>query len=260
MGVERVSAAFAARKKEGRKALIVYLCAGDPTLEVTAAAVKELAAAGVDIIELGVPFSDPVADGPVIQAASNRALATGTTLPQIIDLVKSLRSGLAIPLVLMSYYNPLLQHGLKGLAADLAAAGVDGLIVPDLPLEESGPLRQELAQTGVAAISLVAPTTPAERLQQIAAAARGFIYCVSLTGVTGTRESLPPGIETYLAKVRDATDLPLGIGFGIGNPEQARLLAPLGDGIIVGSAVVQTLHEKGMMVMLQLVRELRQAI
>ncbi|WP_258359038.1 tryptophan synthase subunit alpha [Moorella sulfitireducens (nom. illeg.)] len=260
MGVERISAAFAAREKEGRKALIVYLCAGDPSLEVTAAAVQELAAAGVDIIELGVPFSDPVADGPVIQAASTRALARGTNLRKILDLVKNLRSRVSLPLVLMSYYNPLLQYGLAGLAADLAAAGVDGLIVPDLPLEESAPLREKLEAVKLAAIPLVAPTTPAERLQQIAAAAQGFIYCVSLTGVTGARESLPPGIAAYLARVREATDLPLGVGFGISHPEQARLLAPLCDGIIVGSAVVRALHEGGLPAAVEVVQSLRQAI
>ncbi|QGP93715.1 Tryptophan synthase alpha chain [Neomoorella glycerini] len=260
MGVERIGAAFAAREKEGRKALIVYLCAGDPSLEVTAAAIEKLAAAGVDIIELGVPFSDPVADGPVIQAASTRALARGTNLRKILDLVKDLRSRVSLPLVLMSYYNPLLQYGLAALAADLAAAGVDGLIVPDLPLEESAPLREKLEAVKLAAIPLVAPTTPAERLQQIAAAAQGFIYCVSLTGVTGAREGLPPGIAAYLARVRGATDLPLGIGFGISNPAQARLLAPLCDGIIVGSAVVRALHEGGLPAAVKLVQNLRQAI
>ncbi|WP_406676213.1 tryptophan synthase subunit alpha [Moorella sp. ACPs] len=260
MGVERIAAAFAARKKEGRKALIVYLCAGDPSLEVTAAAVEELAAAGVDIIELGVPFSDPVADGPVIQAASTRALAGGTNLKKILDMVKDLRSRVSLPLVLMSYYNPLLQYGLTALAADLAAAGVDGLIVPDLPLEESAPLREKLAAVKLAAIPLVAPTTPAERLQQIAAAAQGFIYCVSLTGVTGAREGLPPGIAAYLARVRQTTDLPLGVGFGISNAEQARLLAPLCDGIIVGSAVVQALRKGGVPAAAELVHSLRQAI
>ncbi|KYH33037.1 tryptophan synthase subunit alpha [Neomoorella mulderi] len=260
MGVERIGATFAAREKEGRKALIVYLCAGDPSLEVTAAAVEELAAAGVDIIELGVPFSDPVADGPVIQAASTRALAGGTNLRKILDLVKDLRSRVSLPLVLMSYYNPLLQYGLAALAADLAAAGVDGLIVPDLPLEESAPLREKLAAVKLAAIPLVAPTTPAERLQQIAAAAQGFIYCVSLTGVTGARESLPPGIAAYLARVRETTDLPLGVGFGISHPEQARLLAPLCDGIIVGSAIVRELHEGGLPAAVKLVQNLRQAI
>ncbi|MDN5344017.1 MAG: tryptophan synthase alpha chain [Clostridia bacterium] len=260
MGVDRINRAFATRKGEGRRALIAYLCAGDPSLELTAAAVQKLAAAGVDIIELGVPFSDPVADGPVIQAASNRALAGGASLIKILALIQDVRRQAEIPLVLMSYYNPLLQYGLVGLAGDLASAGVDGLIVPDLPLEESGPLRDKLKAAGIAAIPLVAPTTPGERLRQITAAASGFIYCVSLTGVTGVREGLPPGIVAYLARVREVTSLPLGLGFGIGNSEQARRLAPYCDGIIVGSAVVQALHEGGLNAMAQLVQNIRQAI
>lgn len=260
MGIERITAAFAARKKEGRKTLIVYLCAGDPNLEFTGQAVRELAGAGVDIIELGVPFSDPVADGPVIQGASKRALVAGVTLSAILELVKSLRAGLAVPIILMSYYNPLLQYGLERLTADLAAAGVDGLIVPDLPLEESLPLRQNLEPAGLALIPLVAPTTSGERLARIAASACGFIYCVSLTGVTGAREGLPPGIDAYLAGVRAATDLPLGIGFGIGSPDQARLLAPMGDGIIVGSALVDVLHQEGLPAALRLVERLRHAL
>lgn len=214
----------------------------------------------MDLIELGVPFSDPVADGPVIQAASKRALAAGVTLPEILELVKNLRSGLAVPLILMSYYNPLLQYGLERLTADLAAAGVDGLIVPDLPLEENPPLRQTLEPAGLALIPLVAPTTPGERLARIAATARGFIYCVSLTGVTGVREGLPPGIDEYLAGVRAVTDLPLGIGFGIGSPDQARLLAPMGDGIIVGSALVDVLYQEGLPAALRLVERLRHAL
>jgi len=260
MGVDRLAATFTARKKEGRKALIIYLCAGDPSLEATMTAVKELAAAGADIIELGVPFSDPVADGPVIQAASNRALASGTNLRKVVELVQELRAQVTIPLVLMSYYNPLLQYGLTRLAADLATAGGDGLIIPDLSLEESSPLREALGAEGMAAIHLVAPTTPGERLKKIAAAASGFIYCVSLTGVTGIREGLPPGIKEYLLRVRAVTDLPLSIGFGISNPEQARLLAPLCDGIIVGSAFIRTLHEKGLTAAIQLVQNLRQAL
>jgi len=260
VGVEKISMAFTERKKEGRRALIVYLCAGDPNLEATATAVREMAAAGVDIIELGVPFSDPVADGPVIQAASNRALAAGINLEKILVMVKSLRIQVDIPLILMSYYNPLLQYGLASLAGDLNAAGVDGIIVPDLSLEESAPIREELERVNLAVIPLVAPTTPPQRLQKIAATARGFIYCVSLTGVTGAREGLPTGIAAYLARVREATDLPLGIGFGIGAPEQARLLAPLGDGIIVGSAVVQSYHEKGLEAAVRLVGSLRQVL
>jgi len=260
MGISRLAAAFAARKKEGRKALIIYLCAGDPSLEATAAAVKEMAAAGADIIEIGVPFSDPLADGPVIQAASSRALASGTTPGKILNLVKDLRSQVSIPLILMSYYNPLLQYGLDRLANDLATAGGDGLIIPDLPLEESAPLREKLKVMELAFVPLVAPTTPRQRLKKITAAASGFIYCVSLTGVTGVRKGLPTGIQDYLVEVRSVTDLPLGIGFGISTPGQARLLFPLCDGIIVGSAIVRALYEKGLTAAVELVQELRQVL
>lgn len=260
MGVRRLRAAFAKRKEEGRRCLIVYLCAGDPSLDITAAAVKELAAAGADIIELGVPFSDPVADGPVIQAASQRALVSGTNLVKILDLVKDLRAQVQVPLVLMSYYNLLLQYGPERLTDDLNAAGGDGLIIPDLPWEESAPIRAELDKKGLAAIPLVAPNTTKERLTKIASAASGFIYCVSLTGVTGAREGLPPGIKEYLESVRAATDLPLAVGFGISTSNQARLLAPLCDGIIVGSAVVRTLHEEGLEAAVRLVQNLRQEL
>ncbi|MDK2820238.1 MAG: tryptophan synthase alpha chain [Clostridia bacterium] len=260
MGVNRLTKAFSARKTEGRKALIIYLSAGDPSLEMTARAVQELSEAGVDIIELGVPFSDPIADGPVIQAASNRALSSLTNLKKIIELVKELRSKVKIPLVLMSYYNPFLQYGIERLAADLDAAEADGVIIPDLPLEENTFLRESLDKKNIATIPLVAPTTPKERLNKITKTASGFVYCVSLTGVTGAREDLPPGIKEYLERVRDITDIPIAVGFGINGPEQARQLSPLCDGIIVGSAVVRTLHEEGISKTIELVKKLRQSI
>lgn len=260
MNINRLEAAFAANRQAGRKSLIVYLCAGDPSLDVTAGMVKQLAGAGVDIIELGVPFSDPVADGPVIQAASQRALEGGTSLAAIVQMVSDVRKEIEIPLVLMSYYNPLLQYGLEKLAADLQTAGGDGLIIPDLPLEESASIREATGKSGLAVIPLVAPNTPPDRLTRISAAASGFIYCVSLTGVTGARQSLPSGIKEYLEGVRAVTDLPLGVGFGISTPDQARMIAPLCDGIIVGSAVVKTLYEDGPEAVIQLVKELKEAI
>lgn len=260
MGADRISSTLSANKEKGRKSLIVFLTAGDPTLEATENAVVKLAAAGVDLIELGVPFSDPVADGPVIQAASQRALAQGTSLRKIISLVSELRQEVTIPIVLMSYYNPLLQYGLEKLAADLEAAGCDGLIVPDLPLEEGTTLRENLQAAQLAYIPLVAPNTPADRLQKITAKASGFVYCVSLTGVTGARTALPPGIKEYLERVRKATNLPLGLGFGISAPEQAKLLAPYCDALIIGSKVVQTLYEKGLEPTIQLVNDLRKVL
>ncbi len=260
MSINRITDTFEANKQAGRKSLIVYISAGDPSLEVTASLVKQLAAAGADIIELGVPFSDPVADGPVIQAASYRALAAGASLSKIIQMASALRKEIHIPLVFMSYYNPLLQYGLVNLAADMDRAGVDGLIVPDLPWEESQPLREALAKYQLAGIPLIAPNTPVSRLSRIAASASGFIYCVSLTGVTGIRQETSTGIQEYLERVRAVSDLPIGVGFGIGNPEQAKAIAPYCDGIIVGSAVVQTLYEEGEAAVIKLVQQLKQAI
>ncbi|MCG0278004.1 MAG: tryptophan synthase subunit alpha [Thermanaeromonas sp.] len=246
--------------RRGRKALIVYLCAGDPSLEATFEAVCALTRAGADIVELGVPFSDPLADGPVIQAASQRALDQGTTLGQVLKLTHDLRKILDIPLVLMSYYNPLLRYGLASFVRELAEAGGDGVIVPDLPHEEAGPLRDHLDERGLALVPLVAPTTPVGRLQEIARQASGFIYCVSLTGVTGPRDELPPDLAGYLSRVRRVTSLPLAIGFGISTPEQARRIASLADGIIVGSAVVETLAEQGIDKAVNLVQALRKAL
>lgn len=256
MSRERLAGAF----KQGRKALLIYVCAGDPSLEVTAELVPALADAGADIIELGVPFSDPVADGPVIQAASQRALAAGTTLAKVLDLTSALRAKISVPLVLMSYYNPVLRYGLTDFGKDLAAAGGDGAIIPDLPFEEAGPLQEIFEREGLALIPLIAPTTPEDRLRQIAAGAGGFIYCVSLTGVTGAREELPPDLLSYMERVRRVASLPLAIGFGIGSPDQLRQLAPLGDGFIVGSAVIQALAEGGVARAAALVKSMREAL
>lgn len=256
MGGDRLYGSF----RQGKKALIVYVCAGDPSLEATLEAVCAIARAGADIVELGVPFSDPLADGPVIQAASQRALARGTTLARVLELTYNLRRKVQVPLILMSYYNPLLRYGLARFAQDLAGAGGDGVIVPDLPYEESGPLKTSLKEKGLALIPLVAPTTPDERLREIARHASGFIYCVSLTGVTGPREELPPDLPEYLARVRKATSLPLAIGFGISTPKQAQLLAPLGDGIVVGSVIVETLAKGGIKEATSLVQAMRKAL
>jgi len=273
--LNRIDAVFNRLRHEGRKGLIAYVTAGDPGYEATAELVLAMEQAGADLIELGVPFSDPMADGPAIQQASMRALAGGATLAGIIGLVRRLRECTQVPLLLMTYYNPVLHYGLASLAADAAAAGVDGLIVPDLPVEEGGPLQSELQPNRVHLIPFAAPTSTPERLARICGPApapgvpgmgRGFIYCVSLTGVTGARQGLPPGIEGFMQRMRACTDRPLAIGFGISTPEQAARMSRLGDAVIVGSAIVNLVgqHAADRELMLQqvsaLVGSLKQAI
>ncbi len=253
--LNRIDAAFDRLRRDGRKGLIAYITAGDPSYEATADLVLALERTGADLVELGVPFSDPMADGPVIQQASMRSLAGGTTLAGILDLVRRLRERTQVPLLLMTYYNPVLHYGLAAFATDAATAGVDGLIIPDLPVEESGPLLAELERDGIHLIPFAAPTSTPERLARIGGtasapvsghppgAARGFIYCVSLTGVTGARQGLPPGIEEFMQRMRACTGRPLAIGFGISSPEQAVLMAQLGDAVIVGSAIVSLVEQ-----------------
>lgn len=236
----RLARRLQALKAEGRKALITYICAGDPDLDTTFDLVQALAAAGADVVELGVPFSDPLADGPVIQAASQRALAAGTTPRSVTDLVARLRqAGCEVPIVLMGYYNPILVQGVDRYTADCAAAGVDGLIVPDLSHEESGALQGACRAAGVDLVPLLAPTSTPDRVAAIAQAASGFVYCVSLTGVTGARAALSDRFKPLVALVKQHTDLPVGVGFGIATPEHARQVAAVADAVIVGSAVVK---------------------
>lgn len=232
-----IAAAFARQRQRGGKALITYIAAGDPDLGTTRELVLAMAASGADLIELGIPYSDPVADGPVIQQASLRALQGGITIQAILDLAASLRRETEIPLILMAYYNSLLQYGIERFAGAAAAAGIDGLIVPDLPLEESDELREQADQNGVDLIMLVAPTTPPQRIARIGAASRGFLYCVSVTGVTGTRPTAGE-LQPFLAAVRRRTSLPIAVGFGIATPSQAAAAAAAADGVIVGSAVI----------------------
>ncbi|MBN2808311.1 MAG: tryptophan synthase subunit alpha [Deltaproteobacteria bacterium] len=243
--MQRLHKTFTELKKEGRKALITFITAGDPDLAATCDLVDVLVAAGADIVELGVPFSDPLADGPTIQAASTRSLAQGTTLKKIVATVKEIRRRTEIPLVLMTYYNPLYRYGLEKFIADACAAGVDGLIVPDLPLEESAELRC-LAAAKLAVIPLAAPTTPDSRLAEIVAAGRGFLYYVTVTGITGTRTTLPAELAASLDRVKKiAGELPLAAGFGIATPEQARVVGGHADAVIVGSALVEIIARHG---------------
>ncbi|SFG24834.1 tryptophan synthase, alpha chain [Desulfotomaculum arcticum] len=228
----------------GQKGLIAYITAGDPDLKTTVELAVAMAEAGTDVLELGVPFSDPVADGPTIQAASQRALAGGATVQGIIQAVEAIRSRSDIPLVLMTYYNPVLQYGPAKFAADLARAGGNGLIVPDLPPEESDELLQALDENGLDLIPLVTPNTPPGRLQMIAARARGFIYCVSVTGVTGERQNIMTDLSAMTGAVRQYSPLPVAVGFGISGPEQAVKVARHCDAVVVGSALVNIVSRR----------------
>lgn len=241
----RIETKFAELKKNGRKAFIAYLTAGDPSLSKTASLVLALEQAGVDILEIGVPFSDPTADGPVIQAAAQRALSAGVTLDAILAMIERLRERTEIPIVLFGYYNPIFSYGNERFAARAKEAGVDAILVVDLPPEEAGELRRFTDAAGIDFISLVAPTTGAERLASIAKGASGFLYYISVTGVTGSAVPVLTDIERDLETIRRATDLPVAVGFGISTPEQAAAIAPLADGIVIGSAVVRLIEAHG---------------
>jgi tryptophan synthase alpha chain len=236
--LNRLDRAFERARAEGRAALIVFVTAGDPDLETTAELIPELAAAGADVIELGFPHSDPIGEGPTIQAATARSLAHHTKLAEILDLVRRLRPQCDVPLVLMGYLNNVLAHGEERLAKEAASAGADGLIVADTPYEETALLDRACAEHGVARVLLVAPTSTPERTVHIAARSRGFVYCVSVTGVTGVRRELPPDLAQLVARIRRVTSTPVCVGFGVSTPEQAAEVARLADGVIVGSALV----------------------
>ncbi|NLI11909.1 tryptophan synthase subunit alpha [Pelotomaculum propionicicum] len=238
-GESRITACLEKLRRAGKKGLITFITAGDPDLAGTVVIAKHLAAAGADIIELGIPYSDPLADGPVIQQASARAIAAGTTIDKIFGAVGEIRQHCSVPIVLMGYYNPVYKYGVGKFAGNAAATGVNGLIIPDLPHEESGPLRREAAKAGLDLIPLVAPTTTEHRLVKIASDARGFIYCVSVTGVTGVREEIKTDLAAFTSRVRRFANLPLAVGFGIAGPEQAARAAVYCDAVVVGSALVK---------------------
>lgn len=238
--MSRLTRAFEKAAAEGRAALVVFVEAGDPDLETTARLVPELAKAGADVIELGVPFSDPIADGPVIQRASERALASGTTLGKTLELAGRLRAGgEKVPLVLFSYANPILAMGEAELAHRARESGIDGVLVTDLPPEEGRRFASILKSARLDPVYLLAPTSPPERIRKAAGLSRGFVYLVSRAGVTGARSDLPEGLAELVARVRaEVKRLPIAIGFGISTPEQVRAAASLAEGVVVGSAVV----------------------
>ena len=242
--MSRLAGTFSRLRAAGERALVVYFTAGDPSLTATRRLVVEAERCGADVVELGVPFSDPLADGPVIQRAAARALAAGATLARVLETVGTLRSEVRIPIVLLTYYNPLLAFGLEAFARTAAEAGVDGVIVADLPPEEAGPLAAEAEVVGLDLIHLVAPTSTRERLRLIARRSGGFIYVVSLTGVTGERRELPEDLATQVRALRLVTTKPICVGFGIGRPDQVAAVGRLADGVIVGSAIVRLVEER----------------
>lgn len=237
--MSRIAETFSALRADGRAALMPYICAGHPTLETTEALLPALEASGANLIELGIPYSDPLADGPTVQLAGQIALQNGTTIAKVHAMMKRVREqGLTIPVVYMVYYNCVYRHGEVRFLDEAAAAGVDGIIVPDLPLEEAADLHRLAAERGIDLIYLLAPTSTPERIAAVGEKARGFIYCVSLTGVTGARQSLSNAIGPMVSRIRTVTDVPLAVGFGVSTPEHAATVGTLADGVIVGSALV----------------------
>ncbi|HTY18217.1 MAG TPA: tryptophan synthase subunit alpha [Myxococcota bacterium] len=241
----RIGERMAALRARGERALVPYVTAGDPDLGVTEALLPALEAAGADLLEIGVPFSDPVADGPTIQRASERGLRAGATLRRVLGLVKTLRPRLSIPLLLMGHANPFLAMGEREFAEAAREAGVDGVIIPDLPPEEEPDFFAALEACGIDAVLLAAPTTREERLAMLARRTRGFLYYVSLTGVTGARSALPPHLAENLARIRRVSDVPVCVGFGVATPDQAARIGELADGVVVGSALVARIAAAG---------------
>ncbi len=239
-----ISQHFESLRQNNQRALIPFVTAGDPDLDLTAEALRVLDAKGADLIELGVPYSDPLADGPVIQAAATRALKQGTRLASVLEMAQSLTRSLRSPLILFTYYNPILNLGIKTFLEQLVTAGIKGLVVPDLPVEEANELLNQADAAGIEVILLVTPTSPKQRIKAIAAQSRGFIYLVSVTGVTGMRSQIQTRVKDVIAEIRSVTNKPIGVGFGISTPEQARQVIDWGaDAVIVGSAFVQRLAE-----------------
>jgi len=239
-----ISDCFETLRHNRECALIPFITAGDPDLETTAAALQILDRNGADIIELGVPYSDPLADGPVIQAAATRALQRGTKFEQVLEMLQATTPKMRSPIVLFIYYNPILHRGIEKFLQEIAAAGVAGLVVPDLPLEEAAGLLKPAGEMGIDVTLLIAPTSSAERIQAIAQSSQGFIYLVSVTGVTGMRTQIQTRVSDLLKEIRNVTDKPIGVGFGISDPAQARQVREWGaDAAIVGSAFVKRLAE-----------------
>ncbi|MEK7712868.1 MAG: tryptophan synthase subunit alpha [Nitrospirota bacterium] len=237
--MNRIEKVFKKLKAQNKKAFIPYIMAGDPSLEKTKEIVLMFEECGADIVELGVPFTDPLADGPTIQRAAERALKNGVTLKKVIALVRDLRRKTKIPLVLMTYYNPVFKYGEERFIADAKDAGVDGVIIPDLPPDEAGEFTRLAKNADIASIFLLAPTSTDERIKKVARASTGFIYYVSITGITGAQLLLDGSIEKSINGIRRITDKPVAVGFGVSTPDEAKAVAGVSDGVVIGSAIVK---------------------
>jgi tryptophan synthase alpha chain len=238
----RIQQRFDALKQEGRKAFIPYIMFGDPDIKTTESLILMLEDCGADVIELGVPFTDPVADGPTIQMAAERALANGVTLSKIIKSVSTIRKRTDIPIALMTYYNPVYKYGDGRFVKDAVKAGVDGVIIPDLPPDEAGDFIKEARRVNLDTIFLLAPTSTEDRIRLVSKASRGFIYYVSMTGITGSQLTIDNTIKRSVNKIRSVSKKPVCVGFGVSAPDEARAMSSLADGVIVGSAIVKVLN------------------
>jgi len=239
--MSKIDVVFQRLTNKGQAALICFVVAGDPDLETSKALILKMVESGADIIELGLPYSDPLADGPVIQAASQRALQKGITLEDVFHLGEELKG--QAPLIIMSYFNPIFRYGLKLFAKDCRRSGIDGVIIPDLPPEEARPWVEEARKSKLDTIFLAAPTSPPDRIKLIDRMSRGFIYFVSVTGVTGVREKLPQGLAAAVQQIKNQSPKPVAVGFGISTPEQAKEISRFADGVIVGSALAKIIEE-----------------
>jgi tryptophan synthase alpha chain len=241
--VSRLGEAFAHLRRDRRTGLVTYVTAGDPDLQRSAAILQALDRAGADVIEVGIPFSDPLADGPVIQRATERALAAGTSLRAVLDMLERIRPTLRVPLVLFTYANPVLRMGTESFGRRAAQVGVDGVLVLDLPVEEAGEFRESMAGRGIDMIFLLSPTTTVERIRRASQLGSGFLYGISRLGVTGVRDHVAPGAEELAARIRAETSLPLALGFGISQPDHVRQIGQWADAAVVGSGLVQVIAQ-----------------
>ena len=241
--IDKLAAVFAANRAAGRKALAPFVTAGDPDTATSVAVLEAIDRAGASLCELGVPYSDPIADGPVIQSSYTRALGAGITLEGMFGIAREASARVQMPILAMASYSLIFRRGIERFVADAKAAGLAGFVVPDLPLEESDELDAACRTAGLALVRLVTPTTPPDRAEQIARRSTGFLYCVSVAGVTGARTELPPGLIERIEWLRTKTDVPILVGFGISGPDQVRAVAAVADGVIVGSALVRQVAE-----------------